>query len=1660
MAEPNQEIPLYERNATQEADVRQGITTEGSSFAEDFKKITFKDDKVGGIEKFAIPKVMGAIESGQSNKYTGWFVNPALRVMENLYTRVIQPAQQGLSTGLLLPAAMEKNDSLNPIKNFRFAREQSKKISLGQALAAGTARGLLPESIAPTFAKESFDIFNDVQRDKAFRDEWLGIVASGSTDIGVAMIGGKFAGAAVKESVKKVVGPSKIETIQDMNLFKQTAEEAAVWGAKADGSQAPSGLAYLIDNVVKETNIARLADNPLVSGTINPSRTANILSRLDNHRDVADYLMAERGDTSAFVRFFESKPVMADHIDDFGINRFNPVTDFSKIGIDALSPKLTTRYQKIIDARRATDKNFSDALDDFMSKARIGANVEDFTPGKFARYEALNLGIKQVRSEAKIGSLKIFGKAGDAAWKTTVYQNEWYDRAVRFIAYEGSGRPQGYINVSNPRKFEAANDLVSDLNRLRFLKGADGARFKSDMKEKFIAALTDTDRAKVLLDIEQQVMIRLADNYSVKSVGDIRNNSEAVAQIRKWHEAADSRRQTVLQFAQKNGFVPDEDGSINFSNFNALANEAQSVPMLDFRRLEMEVIRAVDRDAKGVSPIKRGDLYGTYGTQAAMSLGSIFDAANMAFSNLNLIRVAYIPKNSIVDPLARGSMALESMELFTNAAPGLRNIVQNTSRRAELLKKYMPGKAGASARRQEKALIKEMDILQSDIQPQIIAWQESTDVLMSAEKILNDARVKADKAADRARKLKTADAEGEMFEAEHLAFQARMVYEEAIVKQAQATELMQGSAVLIEKHRAKLIPSVTARAELKQRKLLGQEAEILTVNGKQYNIKGLADPSQRGANAYMSEIDSAANFYSTAMQSQISRRIKASGNAFVKISRNEETAYMNALAHIANRQIRNELDMPLGMMLKGMSDKEIFNWLKTGDAGKEYVRRLSATVGHKMSDDELVTWVSSTKDKVQKMYPSQQLRDTILERPISIEEVTTILRGRTDLLPTIDGPNIALGDITRAEKIYQKAIGAPIDVAWRILGASENRMVRNPLFLSYTREEMVRLIKNAERSGINVTEATVNNQIRQVAYRNALARVEQTLYSSRRLTNGMYQARYMMSFPLAFFNSQAVALRLMAKNPMNAYWYESIANAFDNFEAYEDKDGKTYKSISDVPAGTPVTVKYPMPFGDKLPGWTKDALKPYTDSRGGGLKWNPKQMEFMVADPSVSWFGSATISDLITNGFKLGPWQIYGEDISNFLRSTFGDDVYESSILYGGYPTSGSNLGETILNTIKPSYLQSLLDAGAERIPFSPIANLLKLGNGDRWLDEVFIQYRTGYAEWDRNGRDGQPPTMATAARAAGNMSFIRSVIQFNFPISTQFDPVTRAATQYYSQLLEEVNGDYDLAQRQMEADWGVDSLALIGSNDKNVSGLAKNMTDLKFIRNNTKLMEKLASINPKYSGMVSSGYDNLTSEYSAEVAAIFRELNYPGTLTKLSQKKTDIELAQDVSARRGWAEYRKATEYRDARMAEYGIKSTSQTAYQAVGIAADFESKVAEIVQDFPGWVDDFNSRSKDFWKQTVPALDVMLNDPNFRKTTYQSSPKWQEIDYWLSRAKEFKSRIDVTMVSPGLVSRTKADFAQFHWEFVQAASNDFASFSALWLETMPELDPTKVVR
>lgn len=1633
-----------------------------------FKKEEEDKTKVGKVEQAIIPKIAEKIEAGKKGKF-GFIVNPAMKLLEGIGEKIVMPVTQTVSAALLTPQAIAEGKASNLTDSYRFSKEQAKKISMGQALQGAVgmvASPVLGKVSEATFLQKDFDIFDDKQRDKAFRDEWAGIIASGTADLALAAFGTKGAGKAIRATAKKAAGSKVIVSTEDMAKFKADLEDVVRESSLPETQRTRTGLSVLVDDAVKETNLTRLASNPLVSETSNPYRTATILSRLDSHQDVADYLLAERGDAQAFARFFERRPLEADHLDNYGVKNASPISDFAGYSLEELAPDLVQRYQKIIDAKKADDPNFARALDDFLEKTRMGV-VESYQPGRYAALESIGLAKKKIQTQAQFGDLKMFGQDADGGWRTQVYKSKPYDRAIRVIAWTGSGRPQGHINISNPRKFEASNDLLSDLNRLQFLKGDEGAKFKRDMVEMFLDAQDDTQRAIALGRIEQSVMTRLAKHYGITDMQDIRSASDAVKEITRWHERTNQTRQTIKQFAVKNGFIP-ENGEINVQNFISIANEAQTIPMLDFRKLEIEVILNARRVGGSAADVTASQVRGAYLSKGTMALGQLFDLANMVFSNLNLLRLAYIPKNSMVDPFARASMALESMELVKNAVPGTNNLVHNSGLLAESLKKWVPGSPASMARKQAKQAQFRVQKYRKDLEPKIAEHEKAVAKYDALDKSLSKLLPKLEKAKTQALKSNNLSVQGKYHELMDKVDDLQQQVDNAYDDMGRLGDQVNGLAKLIEKERKDWYDFAESQGELGRQKYryLGQDSEVITVNGKTYTIQGLADPNVRGASAYMSEIDTATNFYSASMQSEIARRLRAEGQRFVTIPRRNREEYMNALAHIANRQIRNELDMPLGMMLKGDTQADILKWLYS-PSGKEYRLRMESRFGRELTRDDFASWIDTTKDKLYKMYPSEDLRKTILNRNVTYQEVDAALYGRTDLLPEIDGPSLKLSDLNNTERIFARMAGAT-DAAWRLLAASENRLVRNPLFLSYTRQEMKTLINAAQRAGIDVKDAVVNNEIRQIAYRKALTRVEQTLYSSRRLTNGMYVARYAMSFPLAFFNSQLVALRLMARNPMNAYWYNSIQQAFDKYEAYEDKDGNTYSSIRDVPEGVAVSVKYPLPFGDKLPKQIKDALKPYADPRGGGIRFNPKQLEFMIADPSISWFGTAALSEIIDNGFNapFGLWKVYGEDVAKSLRDTFGDDIYESSILYGGYPIEGKNLGEKVKNTMIPGYVQSLIDSGKLPAPIKGIFSLIGLEKSERFTDEVYSNFRKGFADWVANGRIGQPPSMDDAAKAAGNMAFIRSIVQFNAPISASFDPVTRAATAYYADLVEMANGDYDIAQSVMIDEWGIDSMALIGSNNKNLAGTAATFNDIKAIRNNEELLRKIGRYNTKYAGMLSSGYGDLAgsgsgpNDYSTEIASIYKRLGFPGLGSPITEKKTRKEIADSTEARVGWAKYQQAVEWRNAKMYEYGIRSVYETSYETTGIKRKYNEMVKEVLKDYPGWAQERDENRQDYWNGLIPTIESIVDNDNWRTHAYESnSPKWEEIAFWVARARKFKTEYDSSITTQESKLALKRSFSQFHYQFLQTASDEFAAFSYRWLQNMPELDAEYVV-
>ncbi len=184
----------------------------------------FKKDntKVGKAEQAIVPKVMGAIEAGSKKPILGRIINPAMSALSFVGEKIVQPVTQTVSAALLTPQAIAKGKG-GLTESYRFSKKQAEKISMGQAAASAVGKitsPVLGDVTNATFLDKDFDVFDDRQRDKAFRDEWAGILASGVTDLALAALGTKGAGFAVRGTAKKVVGPKRLATTDDMDVFR------------------------------------------------------------------------------------------------------------------------------------------------------------------------------------------------------------------------------------------------------------------------------------------------------------------------------------------------------------------------------------------------------------------------------------------------------------------------------------------------------------------------------------------------------------------------------------------------------------------------------------------------------------------------------------------------------------------------------------------------------------------------------------------------------------------------------------------------------------------------------------------------------------------------------------------------------------------------------------------------------------------------------------------------------------------------------------------------------------------------------------------------------------------------------------------------------------------------------------------------------------------------------------------------------------------------------------------------------------------------------------------------------------------------------------------------------------------------------------------------
>jgi hypothetical protein len=1634
------------------------------------------DETEAGVANFMDRNVVGE----KANPIIRKIANPVLSTVEAIDNALVQPIFKSVATITLANYLSQQRGYTKLPANFRLAKELAwdsdygTRVTTGQTLAtqfggnalnmatlglAGTLQGLAKdiginagqESIKkagevfnqnnlPLFMRPSFDITDAKQREQAFEEETAGIITSAVLDVGTAFVAGFGVGAAVRGAKTLAVGSRVVKNPQEVTrLSDQTVD----WVNSGKATPAPTAFAQLADDLVQSTTYAQARNNPFSINSPNPDRFATLASKADNIEDVVDLIKVDRGVPGAIESLLARRPALADPLIDFGVNLTKPISSFSDIN-KIPSKAWSAHLNSVVKDISKTDPQLAKMLDSFAVDALHGGGTTRYMPGRSLRYERFTAYKNKLAWGLRYGTLSGLG----AGWKVTEYGASKYQRGIRFFQWWNDESPKGHIYLGS-RVDESNKQLIAEMNNARFLR--EDVDFKEQAVRRFNEAVDDTQRAQAVAETEYRMLLKFAEKYDIGGLSTLQGKSRAtqVGYLQRFYDDITNRRSGAIDFVKNNGWIDDLDGNLNFikapgmrkDGLTTRSVEPEFVPFIDFARLEAGFIKHLRNAKKTEQFAKKVDIKDEFWASArpiSTTMQGFFDFGNMLFSNLALLRIAYIPKNSIIDPYVRATtfnerpFGLSPVEMGQTAKNTYYNQV---TRRGQLWRTRFDSKQiRKDLKQQEKSIT-------SDRATLIRQEREATGELARARKA--------------SRKLDPNSPEG--LANNQKIYELRVFLNDLKPAIANADE----SFRLIKTKLTDLDSRITTIKMGK--KDTGTNPYVYkSPDGQDINIAGPADPQAKGASVFRVEADAAESFLSPQRTSQIAQRARMKAESPRKISVSEGDSYWDAMTRMINRSIRQEREEVAGMLIRGDSNTQIINWLRS-PSGSFYLTRMKSMLDRNgdqmLTRSDLDDWLNTQRQIIFERLPSPELRELLMTRPVKASEVKGYLTPYINDLPEIDGVGV-----NRVGIFNKHSEGmSPVELltyypdqmfqyGWKGLAWAENKFVRYPMFDRYWVDEMDMLVKQAESSGKTITYDMLNGPMRQLAYKRALQRVESQLYTARSLTNGGVALRYMLAFPAAFFNSQIVGAKLLYKNPFNAYYYTKVNEALDGWAPYEDDDGNTYQNLKEVPNdGRNIKVSLPIP--DSLQSRLKNSpLRSYFQGEFGGLKVPQRQMEFMLGDAGISWFFNANLSELVKMGEINTPvGKIDGTQIERAMRNALGDKMFEEQIFFGGNPAVGRNYLETVGLATVPTYAKMLVAGG---IPGDP---------GERVVEEanrlIMVDVKNHIASAPNDSFDFRAEDYVKAGRQT---LLYRALASFISPGQITWDSANREAMSMWVKHRDKYEPMYgaekaaEMATNKLVGLYGIEHLALLGSGTKRTLGQPATLEAYSVLRKHGKkngLIEQVIAAGGNETDvarMLFFDADDIQDEWQPVVNAIQKRMNVPGQTTKLMTEKTPEEGFRDSMIRMGRFEMERLNLWRDAAMYELGITSTQDPRYLSSNLGLQYQLAKQTIETRYPPYA----ARPltiQEFEKRVADPLRVIVNDPKWLKDN-QNTEVWNELQIFLADSDEALKRYKFTNVKEER-DRVRAIFNNNYFVQLQSNSTEYRLFAAKFLTNHPLL-------
>jgi hypothetical protein len=642
-------------------------------------------------------------------------LDPIMNVAQKAEQYVFSPiVARPISTAFLLA---DPNSPLYELEKFRKgfqpqdivdAYNRTEKVSLGVSLTKAQMIPIVPSIQAGILGLggidlDEVDLWNDQDVKENFQDNVVGKWVTGFNDLiikNVAIDKGVRGFAAITKSLLMAAGLTTKIRVGDINALPQL-EKLADDHIKFRASNGQDGALTVfgqdVENLAISTNIIDIK-NILKPYSLN-SRLPALVRETTDPAFVRDLLLADKGWGPAIDRL-----AGAQRLDDvWYLGRGNEEIQNYYVANNKL-PTYTVeqrnRWNQAYDDAIAKDPKHQAIYDAFLKEELNDAtNLLEVSPRYFGKnYKPMEPVIGKTAFAAartRAGQLKTarlerdFSNVG--GFTQTVLGGRVGGPTTVLIRTFGTMMPKGFVTNSGLRPLNGVDELISVFDDIPLFTRGDKlvvtdnltpktvSEYRRELIDKFVSATTDGARAQIIKDANLAIVKTIA--YSRGFFQD--------EVIEKFVETAMQNVDSIHNDLRKYGTAMDPSGVRLQTNAKVQQQLQNSMPMLPFGALDKAILRAVKSEKNAF----------VGGAQNVTGLGkdavrSIFEMSNSLFSIAQLYRFAYIPKNSIFEPILSGTMAngMEFVQALTTTASKqmIKNTANFTMRNIEKAKTILP----------------------------------------------------------------------------------------------------------------------------------------------------------------------------------------------------------------------------------------------------------------------------------------------------------------------------------------------------------------------------------------------------------------------------------------------------------------------------------------------------------------------------------------------------------------------------------------------------------------------------------------------------------------------------------------------------------------------------------------------------------------------------------------------------------------------------------------------------------------------------------------------------------------------------------------------------------------------------------------------------------